>query len=425
MSLDNHRFLVSKVSIPSPETLSVENTKYLVHRETRKVPFEITFHPNDDDGYWTDIVKTYDVGDAYGTFPEIDRHGYLLLGWNYLSDETGDYLEEMDKVSYYQLDVYAHWLQNVYIEFDASTNPPGGSWWYDDGEEHFYFPGMPYGVLPMCQPDNSTYEFIGWFTSPEGEEQITEDSIVGSDSTVLYAQYQEIPQDFNKTFRNGTGYWEHCDGTWGENFSLSAWFDTDYYIEQTNITMNLDHYPDDINGYSEYEEGVTPASLQIPFDGSPQYLTVYFEITNNTGAGNPSYGNLYFDTRGWCDNSNDSGESYIYLIEWYNENTQSWDTIDITSVQPYPGYFDNYQWNYASLLPYISYYNDGAGNSYWGLEVYDETTYDYRYVPLYTTGGIGPLDIAGKWRVTFYITTSTSGTNIYLGCFYPNLYGDF
>ena len=48
--------------------------------------------------------------------------------------------------------------------------------------------GQKYGTLPT--PVKEGCAFVGWFTQPEGGQQITANSTTGASNITLYAHYQ-------------------------------------------------------------------------------------------------------------------------------------------------------------------------------------------------------------------------------------------
>ena len=60
--------------------------------------------------------------------------------------------------------------------------------------------GQKYGTLPV--PVREGYIFIGWFTDPEGGEQVTPDTVAGAENKTVYARYEKA---FTYTFVNYDG----------------------------------------------------------------------------------------------------------------------------------------------------------------------------------------------------------------------------
>ncbi|MBR4545724.1 MAG: amidase domain-containing protein [Oscillibacter sp.] len=104
--------------------------------------------------------------------------------------------------------LYARWTLEQYT---VTLNPNGGQW-EGDGEpvtaKVTY--SKAYGKLP--EPTLEANEFAGWYTEPEGGEQITEESTVQlkSDGTMydtLYAHWRSSIADIDSTvIRDGTNH---------------------------------------------------------------------------------------------------------------------------------------------------------------------------------------------------------------------------
>ena len=60
--------------------------------------------------------------------------------------------------------------------------------------------GQKYGTLPV--PVREGYIFTGWFTEPEGGEQVTADTIAGAENKTVYARYEKA---FTYSFVNYDG----------------------------------------------------------------------------------------------------------------------------------------------------------------------------------------------------------------------------
>lgn len=79
-------------------------------------------------------------------------------------------------------------------------------------------PSQPLGELPA--PEKDGYRFLGWFTEPEGGEQVTEDAMISAHTT-LYAHWAA------KSF---TG-WKETDNGWiyhRDSQIVSGWFYSDH-----------------------------------------------------------------------------------------------------------------------------------------------------------------------------------------------------
>ncbi len=80
--------------------------------------------------------------------------------------------------------VYAHWLFN--ITFDANGGTPETQTLPTDAH-------LKIRELPSAERDG--FSFDGWFTLPEGDDRITEDTEFRGNDTV-YAHWTEVPYDY-------------------------------------------------------------------------------------------------------------------------------------------------------------------------------------------------------------------------------------
>lgn len=122
---------------------------------------------------------------AYGELPGATREGYALAGW--FTEPTGG--DEVTAAAIVDLDadqtLYAHWTANGYtVTFD-----PNGGTVIPDTKDVVY--DSAYGELP--EPDRDGYwEFSGWFTEPEGGDEVTAETIVTvSANHTLYAHWKQ------------------------------------------------------------------------------------------------------------------------------------------------------------------------------------------------------------------------------------------
>lgn len=151
--------------------------------------------------HWSDVEKytfTFDSGEgtacenltaAYGTEIEMPvpyRYGYSFTGWYYdkLCTKPANYTVMPDLGDTGTVvNLYAGWTEKVYnITLDPGENgtvsTPAYSVTY----------GSTYGDLPKPVKDGHT--FVGWFTAPEGGNQITAAVPVELETEhTLYAQY--------------------------------------------------------------------------------------------------------------------------------------------------------------------------------------------------------------------------------------------
>lgn len=130
-----------------------------------------------------------------GVLPSVVRDGYAFLGW-FDQPEGGTQFNPVYKLTG-DITLYAQW------ELDYRTlyfNPNGGSLPED-------FVGNTMEVLhtnkpeSLPEPRHTERKFLGWFTEPNGGEQITTDTVIMSDLG-LYAHWgpADYEVDLNITF---------------------------------------------------------------------------------------------------------------------------------------------------------------------------------------------------------------------------------
>lgn len=146
------------------------------------IEYVVTFDPNGGSVEPTSATVTF--GSKYGTLPTPTRYGYEFYGW-YTEAEGGSRRRETSTVNTAaDHTLYAHWTAAPHtVTFD----PAGGT--VDPTTTTVYF-GQEYWSLPT--PDRPGYAFDGWFTSPDGGEQVTYDTVVSTtEDETLYAHWTE------------------------------------------------------------------------------------------------------------------------------------------------------------------------------------------------------------------------------------------
>ena len=144
----------------------------------------LTLNPNG--GYFSDISNYYKFvtfGEKYGTIPAPTRSGYNFEGW-YTAAVGGTLVDENTTVTIStNHTLYAHWSQNPVL-YTLYFEPNGGT--VSELSRQVYS-GSSYGILPT--PTWNNYSFTGWFTSPIGGTQVSENTIMSDDDTTIYAQW--------------------------------------------------------------------------------------------------------------------------------------------------------------------------------------------------------------------------------------------
>ncbi|MBQ3265695.1 MAG: InlB B-repeat-containing protein [Ruminococcus sp.] len=137
---------------------------------------------------------TLKTGEAttYGDLAESVKTGYTFVGWYTKADNTGTKIESDTEVGS-SCTLYAHWVENPTITFDANG---GGSAYFDDDPtkttliKHYKY-GQNLGVLPT--PFFGASELDGWYTAATGGTKVTTETPAETNTT-YYAHWGYKPQ---------------------------------------------------------------------------------------------------------------------------------------------------------------------------------------------------------------------------------------
>ncbi len=252
-----------------------------------------------------------DVDITAGT---LAREGYTFAGWSKTACATsptyvGSTTRHISSTDGDNVTLYAVWnAKNYTISFNAL----GGDCYTTSKSVAM---GANYGSLPTAY-GNSGYEFVGWYTRPEGGTLVTEETqmVTASDHT-LYAHYEKKERVY---FKNTLG-WESVyvtwDATWNYNSEdkgagargktqelMSHIYGTDIWYKDvpaailsswkgniafTNIAMpNYDWFDD---GQAVYRRDFdSDATMFVPTPNDP------YKYTKNTH--DPKPGTVYYST---------------------------------------------------------------------------------------------------------------------------------
>lgn len=180
---------VAEVSDLGPETLGAEAA----------LGVSVTFDPNGGEG--GAIRATVRLGEPYGPLPAATRRGFRHLGW-WSQSAGGEEVTAQTPVTREEAHtLYAHWEAKATctVRFDGN----GGRVKRREAALELS-DGDCYGPLPV--PLREGYDFLGWFTAPEGGEAVAEtDVFTGTEDRTLYAQWDYDPYAFwSFTLRNKT-----------------------------------------------------------------------------------------------------------------------------------------------------------------------------------------------------------------------------
>ena len=129
--------------------------------------------------------------DPYGSFPEVTREGYTLIGWNTSQDGTGEWVDEdsiVDIGDIVTLDLYAQWEKDSYmVDFIDDS----GSIIDNVEVEYLTQVGLDGFSAKMSWVG---YAFTGWNTQPDGSGvSYTSNAIIPVTSNLtLYSQWRPL-----------------------------------------------------------------------------------------------------------------------------------------------------------------------------------------------------------------------------------------
>ena len=131
-------------------------------------------------------TKTVTFNAAYGELATTSRTGYTFQGW--YTAATGGSLVTAATIVTTAEDhtLYAQWTpRNIVVTFDSQ----GGTAAVPATKTVLY--SLPYGQLATTSREG--YVFVGWFTEANGGTQVTDTTIVATDTDhTLYAQWQKV-----------------------------------------------------------------------------------------------------------------------------------------------------------------------------------------------------------------------------------------
>ena len=140
-------------------------------------------------------VVTY--GNAYGALPTAAKVGYSLVGWFTTPTGEKEVTADMASVVSSCQTLYARWTPRSYtVVFDGNGGTPS-----QPTKEVFY--DTTYGVMPSATRPG--YSLIGWFTEPEGGEEVNRDVVYKTpEGLTLYAHWEDGNYTVKFDYGNGT-----------------------------------------------------------------------------------------------------------------------------------------------------------------------------------------------------------------------------
>ena len=124
------------------------------------------------------------AGGTIAMLPQPVRTGYAFVGWTAADGTAFDITTPVNE----SMTVIAQWTPNVYqISLDAQ----GGALAADEASIEATF-DAPIGQLPV--PTREGYEFLGWFTQPQGGDEVAAETMYRTAGpSTYYAQWDVLP----------------------------------------------------------------------------------------------------------------------------------------------------------------------------------------------------------------------------------------
>lgn len=124
------------------------------------------------------------AGGTIAMLPRPVRTGYAFVGWTAADGTAFDITTPVNE----SMTVIAQWTPNVYqISLDAQ----GGALAADEASIEATF-DAPIGQLPV--PTREGYEFLGWFTQPQGGDEVAAETMYRTAGpSTYYAQWDVLP----------------------------------------------------------------------------------------------------------------------------------------------------------------------------------------------------------------------------------------
>lgn len=246
----------------------------------------IQFHLND--GSDEVIEKAYALGNRYGEFPEVSSPGLTFAGWYTNSNwEYGSRIESEYTVKPSSAtSLYARW-EEIYYTVTFQSN---GGVFEEQYNPHVTETQRVTYTRGMTPPSSSSlsrtgYNFIGWFTEPDGGNEYTGRLFEPSDLTV-YAHWEPAEFDVRCVYRypDEVGYpntWSYRAITQGATFAEIS----------SPLSNPVSHGHDfngwyDANGNKVDDNTIADYSLHHELYGyfTPKTFTITFDYNNGSGT---------------------------------------------------------------------------------------------------------------------------------------------
>lgn len=225
--------------IEGKQFLHCDNIQYVDEETFQKYLHSYTLTFNANGGSCGEVSREVPNDTKIGKLPDVSRQYYNFEGW-FTKADGGDAVDENTVFSNgNDVIIYAHWSPKRFtVTFDAN-----GGWTEQNSRELAY--GDKLGALPNAGRDY--YDFVGWFTEPDGGTQVDANLVFGGvDNVTLYAHWnqhgvsdwvresdmpsgaQVVEQkwgynetSYTESTATSMGGWERYDGYWVKSGSGS------------------------------------------------------------------------------------------------------------------------------------------------------------------------------------------------------------
>ncbi len=223
---------------------------------------------------------TVNVNEIEGT-----KEGYSITGF-YMMEGNGTIRDNTFEMGLDGATIYASYTANTYtITFNAN----GGKWSDDTVLQSVNTVYNSAYALPASDPSRTFYTFKGWYTAPNGGEQVTSSTkLTKAENHILYAQWEKIfnvkdavlamknhqtPEGVITTPPTATEFYEGTKSNTEGIYAMADDYGTSYYYRGA-VTKNYVKFGTNSEGKDMYWRIIRingDGSIRMIFDGTQGY----------------------------------------------------------------------------------------------------------------------------------------------------------